>query len=92
MPGLGNLWDAQAGEGQALQARIYMGMGRRAAGVTPAEDKLVCLLEAAARQTPVRSGLLEQGSAHPALSVRWTAKRLLTTGGLRAQIKPEPSR
>jgi hypothetical protein len=92
MPGLGNLWDAQAGEGQALQARIYMGMGRRAAGVTPAEDKLVCLLEAAARQTPVRSGLLEQGRDHPALSVRWTAKRLLSTGGLPAQIKPEPSR
>lgn len=92
MPGLGNLWHTQTANQEALQARIYMGMGRRAAGATPHEDKLVCLLEAAARQNPVWSNLLEEGSAHPAHTVRWTAERLLAMGGLPVPIKPEPSR
>ena len=90
MPGLGNLWHAGVDEDHPVQAVIYMGMGRRAASEVVAEDRLIAILEAAARQEPALTQVIQAATEHPSLAVRWTALRLKRTGPPPYGIKRRP--
>jgi hypothetical protein len=91
MPGLGNLWHAEVEEDQQVSAVIYMGMGRRATSALVGIDRRICLLEAAARQSPPLAALVAEGALHPALPVRWTGDRLQRVGALPKPIKQSPA-
>ncbi len=84
MPGVGNLWGVDVAADREVRAIIYMGMGRRGTSVSTASDRLICLLEAAARQDPPGMALLAEAAAIPDPAVRWTANRLL-----RVRLKPK---
>ncbi len=90
MTGLGNLWHAGVDEDHPVQAVIYMGMGRRAASEVVAEDRLIAILEAAARQEPALTQVIQAATEHPSLAVRWTALRLKRTGPPPYGIKRRP--
>jgi hypothetical protein len=92
MPGLGNLWHAGTDEDAQVRAVIYMGLGRRAMTEDPAADRLISLLEGAARQTPTLQSVLAQGAQHQAPAVRWTAERLIRVGGLPIAVKSRPAK
>ena len=63
---------------------IYLSTSRRAVSEDPQVDAVLAVLEAAARQSPPRRPLLQEGQDHPAEVVRWTADRLL------AALRPRP--
>ncbi len=69
--------DTLPGE-EVLEWTVYRGpMGRRAVGIEPRGDAIICILEAAARNpTPHRASLFREALQHPDVRVRWTAARL----------------
>jgi hypothetical protein len=71
-----DLWPEDRGDDSQIPALIYLGISRRAVDPDPEIDLAICLLEAAARQTPRRQDLIDQGRAHTHPLVRWTAGRL----------------
>ena len=89
MPGVGNLWPDGKEDSHAASAVIYMGMGSRGSTEDTEEDRLISLLEAAARQDPPMDALLVEGAAHPSEIVRWTAVRLQGALEQSAKIKSQ---
>ena len=89
MPGLGNLWPDGKDGAHGSSAVVYIGMGSRGSSENSKEDRLVSLLEAAARQDPPLDALLVEGAAHPSEIVRWTAVRLQGALEQSARIKSQ---
>lgn len=90
MPGVGNLWPAGKDDGSRITAVIYMGMGSRGRSDEVQEDRLICLLEAAARQDPLMETLLSEGAGHSSGVVNWTAVRLQGALAQSVRIKSQP--
>lgn len=75
----GGRWSVTLPQEERLQARSYLGDARRAVHADIELDRLICVLEAAARRTPAAVELLAEGATHPDRLVRWTAVRLLAS-------------
>lgn len=80
-----NLWfDLLPGE-EVMTRVLYLGQARRVVGPTPADDQLICLLEAIARAANRPAQIFLDALKHPTREVRWTAARviqLLDTEGI----------
>lgn len=68
---------AQAPAPLGTRLGFYLGMGRRYVAEDVEEDAIICVLEAAATQSPPRLDLLEAGLRVDTVSVRATSARLL---------------
>ena len=81
--GMEGMWREDGSEEGTIPAVQYLVTSRRALVADDEEaDLAVCVLEAAARLGGVRN-LLVEGRTHAHPLVRWTAERLLRTGGPR---------
>jgi len=73
-----DLWPEDLGDEDMRPAVFYLETSRRTLSEDPTLDRLICILEAAARlELAVKATLLAEGAAHPDDAVSWTARRLL---------------
>lgn len=79
------LWPVPLPTEAALNTVPYLGEARRVTVSDDQLDRLICLLEAAARLGSPRQDLLNEALAHPEPLVRWTALRLLQSTNAPAQ-------
>ncbi len=72
------LWPTDVNaEDEAMPAAFCLGSSRRTVSPDRDVDGRIVLLEAAARQTPPLTALLQEGSQEADPQVQWTARRLL---------------
>ena len=87
-----DLWRTTYKGEAELPQTFFLGPVYRATAEDPAEDLLICLLEAAARGQPPGRSLLTEALAHDSPLVRWTAVRLIqAVDPNNAAIRSRPS-
>ena len=85
-----DLWPEDVGEEGTRPAVFYLETSRRTVSEAPSIDRLICILEAAARlELAGKEALLAEGLAHPDDDVAWTAGRLLEEREDKAAHRPD---
>ena len=89
-----NLWFELLPGESAFSRVLYLGQARRAVGPTADDDRLICVLEAIARNAIRPAQIFLDALNHPTPEVRWTAARIIqsldTEGIYLEQVRSSP--